>query len=119
MILYTINNSSLVNLIDISKNQKIYFNPKFKQSITDLKLKQEKTDISIVGTSRTSGFEKGMFQNSSVYNYCMIAWSLNDAFNLIKSLEIEEGGILILGIDQWNFNKNYSHRLTNSFKKII
>lgn len=117
MFLYIFNNSLLKNIIDISKHQKIYFNPKFKQSIIDLKLKQEKSEISIIGTSRTSGFEKEMFKNSNVYNYCMIAWSLDDALNLIKSLEIEKGGILIFGIDQWNFNKNYSHRLTNSFKK--
>lgn len=117
IIMFFINETFLNRLVEISKNQKIYFNPKFKQSIIDFKLKQEKKDISIIGTSRVAGFEKAMFMNQSVYNYSMITWSLNDIFNLIQELEFDKKDTLIFGIDQWNFNKSYFHKLTNNFKK--
>jgi hypothetical protein len=116
-IMFFINETFLNRLSDISKSQKIYFNPKFKQSIIDFKLKQEKKDISIIGSSRTAGFEKAMFMNQSVYNYSMIAWSLKDVFNLIRELEFDKNDTIIFGIDQWNFNKSYFHRFTNNFKK--
>ena len=117
IIMFFINDKFLNKLIEISKSQNIYFNPKFKQSIIDFKLKQGKKDISIIGTSRTAGFEKVMFKSKSVYNYSMIAWSLKDVYNLIQEIEFGKNDTLILGIDQWNFNKSYLHRLTNSFKK--
>ena len=117
IIMFFINETFLNRLVEISKNQKIYFNPKFKQSIIDFKLKQEKKDISIIGTSRVAGFEKAMFMNQSVYNYSMITWSLNDIFNLIQELEFDKKDTLIFGIDQWNFNKSYFHKSTNNFKK--
>ena len=117
IIMFFINDKFLNKLIEISKSQNIYFNPKFKQSIIDFKLKQEKKDISIIGTSRVAGFEKAMFMNQSVYNYSMITWSLNDIFNLIQELEFDKKDTLIFGIDQWNFNKSYFHKLTNNFKK--
>ena len=46
-IMFFINETFLNRLSDISKSQKIYFNPKFKQSIIDFKLKQEKREMSI------------------------------------------------------------------------
>tara|TARA_B100001175_G_scaffold315374_1_gene326784 strand:+ start:450 stop:1484 length:1035 start_codon:yes stop_codon:yes gene_type:complete len=117
IITFFINKTFINRIIDVSKSQNIYFNPKFKQSIIDFKLQQEKKEISIIGTSRTAGFEKGMFKNQSVYNYSMITWSLKDVYNLIQELEFDANDTLIFGIDQWNFNKDYSHRLTNNFKK--
>ena len=87
---FFLNKITTNKLINLSKNKTIYFNPKFKQSIIDFKLKQEKKDITIIGTSRTAGFEKEMFLNQSVYNYSMITWTLEDAFNLIQEIEFDK-----------------------------
>ena len=114
--MFFVNKTFINGIINVSKNQNIYFNPKFNQTIIDFKLKQEKKEISIIGTSRAAGFEKEMFKNQSVYNYSMITWSLKDVYNLIQELEFDTNDTLIFGIDQWNFNKDYLHRLTNNFK---
>jgi hypothetical protein len=116
-VLFIINNKKISQLINISKSQNIYFNPLFKQSIIDFKLKQKKTDISIIGSSRTSGFEKEMFLNKSIYNYSMIINSIQDAFSLIKDLDLEKKDTIIIGLDQWNFNKNYLGRLSDKYKR--
>ena len=117
IVLFIINNDKISHLHNISKNQKIYFNPQFRQSLIDFKLKQEKTDISIVGSSRAAGFEKEMFLNKSVYNYSMIINSIQDIFSLIEDLDLEKKDTLLIGLDQWNFNKNYLGRLSNVYKK--
>lgn len=101
----------------LAKNNYIYFNPFSDQSIIDFKLEKDKTEISIIGTSRVSGIEKEMFANKSVYNYSMIVNSLNDIYKLIKKLTINKNDTIILGLDQWNFNKNYVNRNFNKFKK--
>ena len=80
---------------NLSKKQKIFFNPRFKQSIIDFKLNQEKKEISIIGTSRTAGFEQEMFLNKSVYNYSMITWSLEDVFSLIKKIKLNFNALQI------------------------
>ncbi len=113
---FFINEIYISKLTNLSKKQKIFFNPRFKQSIIDFKLNQEKKEISIIGTSRTAGFEQEMFLNKSVYNYSMITWSLEDVFSLIKKIKFDKNDTILLGIDQWNFNKSYLNRLTNSFK---
>ncbi|MFL2601047.1 MAG: hypothetical protein ACJ0PU_02815 [Flavobacteriaceae bacterium] len=116
-VIFLINKISINRLIKLSNDQEIYYNPKFNQSIIDFKLKKQNTHISIVGTSRTAGFEKEMFLNTSVYNYSMIAWSLEDFYNLVKEIGFSKNDTLIIGIDQWNFNKKYMYRLNNSYKK--
>lgn len=115
--LFLINNFLLSKSLVLSENQKILFNPKYSQSIIDFKLKNYKRKVSIIGTSRTAGFEKSMFYSQSVYNYSMTVNSINDIFSLIKELKLKKNDTLIIGIDQWNFNKNYQPRLKNSFNK--
>ena len=103
-------------LLNYSKESKILFNPKYQQSIIDFKLNQEKKEISIIGTSRTAGFEKNMFSNNSVYNYSMIVNSIHDIKNLINDLHTNKGDTIIIGLDQWNFNKSYLPRYVNTYK---
>lgn len=103
-------------LLNYSKESKILFNPKHQQSVIDFKLNQEKKEISIIGSSRTAGFEKNMFSNKSVYNYSMIVNSIHDIKNLINDLQTNKGDTIIIGLDQWNFNKSYLPRYINAYK---
>ncbi len=112
---FIINESLHKKLKDLSKDS-IYFYPKHNQSIIDFKLKQDKKDIYIIGSSRTAGFERGMFKNNKVYNYSLIVNSFNDIYNLVNRLDIGKGDTLIIGLDQWNFNKNFQPRNNNDFK---
>lgn len=96
---------------------KILINPKLSQSIIDFKLDQSRKEISILGSSRVSGFEKEMFKNQSVFNYSMIVNSIEDIYELIIELNLHKKDTIIIGLDQWNFNRNYKQRNTNSFKK--
>jgi len=113
---YILNGFGISDLINSSKKIKIFFNPKYNLTTIDFKLSQEKKEISIIGTSRTAGFEKDMFSNESVYNYSLIVNSLLDIKNLVIDLGLKKGDTLILGLDQWNFNNSYSGRLYNSYK---
>ena len=47
----------------------------------------------------------------------MIAWSLEDFYNLVKEIGLSKKDTIIIGIDQWNFNEEYMYRLNNTFKK--
>lgn len=114
--LYFLNVSVISGLIDSSKKTKIFFNPKHSQTIVDFKLSQEKKEISIIGTSRTVGFEKNMFLNKSVYNYSLIVNSILDIKNLVIDLNLNKGDTIVLGLDQWNFNNSYFGRLNNTYK---
>lgn len=113
---YSLNQSGISEFIKSSKEFKILFNPKYKQTIIDLKLNQEKKNISIIGTSRTAGFEKDMFSNESFYNYSMIVNSVIDIKNLIIELKLNKGDTVVVGLDQWNFNESSPVRLSNNFK---
>ena len=114
--LFVLNEYGISQILNSSKEFNILFNPKHQQSIIDFKLNQEKKEISIIGTSRTAGFEKGMFSNKSFYNYSMIVNSIRDVKNLVNDLNINKGDTIILGIDQWNFNNSYFYRLLNNYK---
>tara|TARA_B100001059_G_C17786943_1_gene557717 strand:+ start:265 stop:1194 length:930 start_codon:yes stop_codon:yes gene_type:complete len=103
-------------LLKSSEAVNILFNPKHRQSIIDFKLKQKKKEISIIGSSRTSGFEKEMFSNESVYNYALTVNSITDIKNLIIDLNLSNGDTVVLGLDQWNFNSSYNGRLLNYYK---
>lgn len=115
-IFYGLNQSGISDFIESSKEFKILFNPKHKQTIIDLKLNQEKKDISIIGTSRTAGFENDMFSNESFYNYSMVVNSVIDIKNLIIELKLNKGDTVVVGLDQWNFNESSPVRLSNNFK---
>ena len=115
-LLLLLNKYGITQLLNYSKESKILFNPKQKQSIIDFKLNQEKKEISIIGTSRTAGFEKNMFSNKSVYNYSMIVNSIHDIKNLTNDLHTNKGDTIIVGLDQWNFNKSYLGRYVNAYK---
>ena len=65
--LYFLHGFGISRLLDYSKKSKIIFSPKHTQTIIDFKLSQERKELSIIGSSRTSGFEKDMFLNESVY----------------------------------------------------
>tara|TARA_B110000240_G_scaffold122988_1_gene137288 strand:+ start:2737 stop:3759 length:1023 start_codon:yes stop_codon:yes gene_type:complete len=110
-----LNNSRLNKIQVLSEISEIFINPKFRQSIIDFKLNQNKKEISIIGSSRTAGFEKGMFKNKNVFNYSMIVNSIEDILKLINKLDLNKKDTLIIGLDQWNFNSNYKPRNTNSF----
>ena len=114
--LLILNEYGISQLLNYSKESKILFNPKYQQSIIDFKLNQEKKEISIIGTSRTAGFEKNMFSNKSVYNYSMIVNSIHDIKNLINDLHTNKGDTIIIGLDQWNFNNSYLPRYVNTYK---
>ena len=95
----------------------LYFNPSHTESIIDFKLSKKKHhEISIIGTSRTAGFERQMFRNKKTYNYSMIINSLIDIFSLTKDLDLQHSDTLILGLDQWDFNKNYLKRHINIYE---
>jgi hypothetical protein len=112
---FIVNEAMHKKLKALSKNS-IYFYPKHNQSIIDFKLKQHDKEIYIVGSSRTAGFERGMFKNNKVYNYSLIINSFNDIYNLVNRLDIGKGDTLIIGLDQWNFNKSFQPRNNNDFK---
>jgi hypothetical protein len=115
-VLFLFNEYEISQLLKSSEEVNILFNPKHQQSITDFKLNQKIRKISIVGTSRTAGFEKEMFSNESVYNYSMIVKSITDIKNLIIDLNLSHGDTVVLGLDQWNFNSSYNSRFVNSYK---
>ena len=114
--LFLLNKNQLSQLLVSSGEYNLLFNPKKKQSIIDFKLSQGKKEISIIGSSRTAGFEKEMFSNQSVYNYSMIVNSITDIKNLIVDLNLSKGDTIVLGLDQWNFNSLYNSRLLNRYK---
>lgn len=114
--LFLLNENQLSQLLVSSSEYNLLFNPKKKQSIIDFKLSQGKKEISIIGSSRTAGFEKEMFSNQSVYNYSMIVNSITDIKNLIFDLNLSKGDTVVLGLDQWNFNSSYNSRLLNRYK---
>ena len=116
MFLSNLNNSILEKIRVISETSDIYINPKFSQSIIDFKLNENENEISIIGTSRVSGFEKNMFRNKRIFNYSMIVNSLEDILNLIIEIDLNKNDTLIIGLDQWTFNENYNQRNNNSFK---
>ena len=116
-VLFLINEYEISQLLKSSEEVNILFYPKHQQSITDFKLNQKIRKISIVGTSRTAGFEKEMFSNESVYNYSLIVNSITDIKNLIIDLNLSHGDTVVLGLDQWNFNRSYNNRLVNSYKR--
>ena len=109
---FIVNEAMHKKLKALSKNS-IYFYPKHNQSIIDFKLKQHDKEIYIVGSSRTAGFERGMFKNNKVYNYSLIINSFNDIYNLVNRLDIGKGDTLIIGLDQWNFNKSFQLKPPN------
>ena len=117
VIFYFVNKYEIIRIHNISKSQKILFNPNYNQSLIDFKLKHNKEEISIIGSSRTAGFEDKMFANQSVYNYSLIVNSIQDIFNLIVELNLQKNDTLIIGLDQWNFNKNYKLRHQKKFTK--
>ena len=45
----------------------------------------------------------------------MIVNSIQDVYNLVKDLDLKKNDTLILGLDQWNFNKKYFARYTNTY----
>lgn len=98
------------------KNYTFYFNPKFNQAKIDFKLTQNKKQISVIGSSRAAGFEIGMFKSKSFYNYSMITSSLEDISRLLKKLDLKKNDTVIIGLDQWNFNKSNLNRRQNNFK---
>ena len=111
-------NSKLSHFQFLQKDNNVYFNPKYFSSIIDYKLSQKTHhQVSIIGTSRTAGFEKKMFNNKNVYNYSLLINSVQDIFNLVKDLKLRQGDTLLLGLDQSNFNKNYGTRLNNTYEK--
>lgn len=71
MFLSNLNNSILEKISVISETSDIYINPKSSQSIIDFKLNEN--EISIIGTSRVSGFEKNMFRNKRIFNDCKLS----------------------------------------------
>jgi hypothetical protein len=109
----------LLNKYEIPEKRDLFIliNPKRYESISNLKIHQKKKEISIIGTSRTAGFEKEMFLNESFYNYSMIVNSITDIKNLVLDLNLEKGDTIVLGLDQWNFNSLYPPRNTNIYKK--
>ena len=113
LVLFLLNEYEMSQLLKSSEAVNILFNPKLQQSIIDFKLEQKKKEISIIGSSRTSGFEKEMFSNESVYNYSLIVNSITDIKNLIIDLNLSNGDTVVLGLDQWNFNSSYNGRLLN------
>lgn len=115
-VLFLLNEHEISKLLESSEEVNILFNPKHRQSFIDFKLNQKKREISIIGSSRTAGFEKEMFSNESVYNYSMIVNSITDIKNLIIDLNLSKGDTVVLGLDQWNFNSSYFSRLSNSYK---
>lgn len=115
--LFILNHQLITQLLDSSEDYNILFNPKNQQSIIDFKLRQQKKEISIIGSSRTAGFENQMFSNKSIYNYSMIVNSIIDIKNLIIDLNLKSGDTVIIGLDQWNFNNSYPNRLSNYYKK--
>ena len=116
LVLFLLNEYEMSQLLKSSEAVNILFNPKLQQSIIDFKLEQKKKEISIIGSSRTSGFEKEMFSNESVYNYSLIVNSITDIKNLIIDLNLSNGDTVVLGLDQWNFNSSYNGRLLNYYK---
>ena len=115
-VLFLLNEHEISRLLKSSEEVNVLFNPKHQQSIIDFKLNQKKREISIVGSSRTAGFEKEMFLNESVYNYSMIVNSITDIKNLIIDLNLSNGDTVVLGLDQWNFNSSYNARFSNKYK---
>ena len=115
-ILFSLNSYEISQILNYSKDFNILFNPKHHQSIIDLKLKEKKKQISIIGTSRAAGFEKEMFSNKSFYNYSMTVNSISDIKDLLIDLYTNKGDTIIIGIDQWNFNNSYLGRLLNIYK---
>ena len=115
-VLFLLNEHEISKLLESSEEVNILFNPKHQQSIIDFKLNQKKREISIVGSSRTAGFEKEMFSNESVYNYSLTVNSITDIKNLIIDLNLSNGDTVVLGLDQWNFNSSYNGRLLNYYK---
>ena len=112
--------SSLVQINKLESEYETYFNPSYFESIVDYKMsKKEKNKISIIGTSRGSGFEKDMFSSKKVFNYSMIINSLKDIFSLAKDLGLRKSDTLILSIDQWEFNMNYKDGVYNKYQKKI
>jgi hypothetical protein len=112
----TIVDKRLVFYSSIS-NEKTYFNPKHFESIIQYKLFQNRNrNISIIGSSRAAGFEKEMFHSKNIYNYSMIINSIEDIYNLIVDIDLKENDTLIIGLDQWNFNKNHLSRLESRYK---
>ena len=116
IVLALIQENKISHLLFLESTHKTYFNPKKTKAISKFKLKHKGSDISILGTSRVSGFEQSMFENQSVYNYSMISNSFDDIYNIIHELELAQNDTIILGIDQWILNQKYPKRNINYYE---
>lgn len=98
-------------LIGYAYNQENYRYLKWKNII-----EKEKKDVWALGSSRVLQFRENMF-DSPFYNAGFTISSIADFLPFMKSIPKEKyPEILIVGLDQWMFNKNWDN-ISNSKKE--
>lgn len=80
-------------------------------------IEEKKPDILILGSSRVMQFRQKFFYNS-MYTMGGLVISLNDITNIWEEVEkIYKPKIIIIGVDMWWFNPQYSMMNEEHFKK--